>query len=176
MTLSNIIKMAPQEFQVGQSATADITLNLEVAVSAPLEGATPAVSGDWAYSATAEGRTGEVAVNGIDMDDAPGVIYSGPSGVAVRVQVTGFDIDLAIIAPAAINTLALGLYLNNTLVDYCDEGFVTELDDEVVDEFNLDTYVGAIQEGDVIRMGYVQGTENAELDFTAVVGGSLNIS
>ncbi len=175
MSLTKNVKLSPQEYQIDQEA-ATITVNAETATATRMEGNTPAVSGDWSYSDTAEGRTEEVAVNGIDMDDAPGIIYAGPSGVAVRVQVTGFDIDLSAINPAAINTVALGLFLNNTLVDYCDEGFVTELDNEAVDEFNIDTYVGGIQEGDVIRMGWVQGTENAELDLEAVVGGSLNIS
>ncbi len=176
MALVKNQKLSPQEFQMDQKATGDLTCVAEAATATELEGATPAISGDWAYSATAEGRTGEVAVDGHDMDDLHGIIYSGPSGAAVRVQVVGFDIDLGIINGAAIDTVALGLFVNNTLVDYCDEGFVTELEDEAVDEFNLDTYLGGLQEGDVIRLAYVQGTENAELDLETVVGGSLNIS
>ena len=175
--VKNVKLNAVQEFQIDQKAVTDVTLIGETPLPMELEAATPAINSDWTYSATAEGRTGEVAVSCVDLDDLDGIISSGPSGAAVRVKVSGFDVDAATtIAAEQADTMTLGLYVNNVLVDYADEGFVAELDDEVVDEFNLDTYVGGLIEGDVIRLAYVSGTEEVEMDIDLIGGGSLNIS
>ncbi len=178
MVAFNNAKAGPvAEFMMDQKAETDTTHNLEVAVAAALEGPVPTLHEDFLYSATAENRVEEVAVDGQDMDDEPGIIYSGPSGVTIRVQIDNFDIDAATtIAAAQIDTVCLGLYVNNTLVDYADEGFLTELDNEVADEFNLDVTIRNLQENDVIRVAYVQGTENAELDLDLLNTGQLRIS
>ena len=93
-------------------------------------------TGDWTYSATAEGRTGEIAVNGIDVDDQPGMIYSGPAGGAFRVKVTNFDVVDGDIAVEAADTAVMAILLNNTVVAFADEGFVAELD--ISAEYNVD--------------------------------------
>jgi hypothetical protein len=68
-----------------------------------------------------------------------------------------------------------GIYVNNTLISTADEGVLTELDDEVVEELNIDTYIGNLQVGDVVRIG-VQGLgEEAEVDIETVVGGTISI-
>ena len=130
-------------------------------------------SGDWTYSATAEGRTGEVAVNGIDLDEEPGIIYTGPVGNAVRVQFKNLDVAAGLIAPEAADTATAAVFLNNDVVAFADEGFVAELDAETV-EFNVDTYVGGLRTNDVIRVGLIGGTEET-LDLDVAEGGSLDI-
>lgn len=177
MSLTNIRKLSsPGEYQMDQSATSDMeAVPAEGATSIPMEGNLPTLSGDWSYSATAEGRTGETAVNGVDLDLAPGIIYAGPSGASVRVQIKDFDIDEGTINGGATDTVTLALYVNNDQVATADEGFVTELEVEAVLEFNLDTYVGPLQELDVLRVAYFQGSENAELDLEVLNTGSLNI-
>jgi hypothetical protein len=130
---------------------------------------------DWVYSATAEGLTGEVAVGGIDLDGEPGLIYGGPLGAGVRVSVANVDVDHGLIAPEATDTAVVALFVNNTVVAYADEGFTAELDAEPAIEFNLDTYVGPLSVGDVLRVGIIGGTEET-LDLDVALGGSLMIT
>ncbi len=119
-------------------------------------------SGDWTYSATAESVGGEVAVNGLDFDDEPGWIYSGPVGGAVRVKVTALGIVEAGIADAA-DSATMAIVVNQTPVAFADEGFVAELD--IAASFNADTYIGGLGALDVIRVCIVGGSEETdELD------------
>jgi hypothetical protein len=131
-------------------------------------------SGDWAYSATAEGRTGEVAVDGIDVDAEPGLIYTGPAGGAVRVAVKNLDVSEGTIAPEAGDSVVAAVLLNNTVVAYADEGFTAELDTETAVEFNMDTYVGGLQSGDVIRVALIGGAEETA-DWDVAEGGTIDI-
>lgn len=125
--------------------------------------------GDWVYSATAEGRTGEVAVAGIDLDGEPGLIYNGPAGAHVRVAFKNLDISEGTIAPEAGDSVTAAVMLNNTVVAYADEGFVAEIDTEAAVEFNCDTIVGPLQPLDVIRLALVGGgEETADWDVDAV--------
>jgi len=174
MTLTNSTKLQSTEAQGDFSEATAAAVAAEVAESLALEGVTPAVNGDWTYSGTAEGRTGEVAVNGIDLDGEPGLIYSGPPGNAVRVKFTNLDIDHGLIAPEAGDTAAVALFVNNDIIAFADEGFVAELDAEPAIEFNLDTYVPGLQTSDVIRIGIVGGGEET-LDLDVAVGGTINI-
>lgn len=174
MTLTGNTRLRTAEFQADFSEAAAAETAAELAEALALEGATPAVNGDWTYSATAEGRTGETAVNSIDLDGEPGVIYSGPTGGAVRVHVNGLDVSEGTIAPEATDSVAAALFVNNTIVDFFDEGFVSEVDTETAVEFNIDTYVGGLIEGDVIRVGLVGGGEETA-DWDVALGGELNI-
>jgi hypothetical protein len=123
--------------------------------------------GNWVYSATAEGRTGETAVNGLDFDGEPGLIYTGPPGAAVGITVEEVDIAEGTIAPEATDTVTLAVMLNNTVVAFADEGFVTELDTETAAEMNMSTYVGGLQTGDVIRIALIGGGEETmDVDVT----------
>jgi hypothetical protein len=123
--------------------------------------------GDWIYSANAEGRTGEVAVNGLDFDGEPGLIYSGPPGGAVGITVEEVDIAEGTIAPEATDSVTLAVMLNNTVVAFADEGFVSELDTETAAEMNCSTYVGGLQTGDVIRIALIGGgQETMDVDVT----------
>lgn len=179
MTLTNSTKLQSGEYQSDFSEAAAAETVAEAAEALALEGSTPAVSGDWAYSATAEGRTGEVAVTGpgsvsIDVDGEPGIIYTGPAGGAVRVQMKGLDILEGTIAPEAADSYAVALLVNNTIVDFSDEGVTAVGTGETVVEHNVDTYVGNLQNLDVIRVAVVGlGEETVDLD--VAVGGSLNI-
>jgi len=174
MTLTNNTRLQTAEFQADFSEAAAAETAAELGESLALEGATPAVNGDWAYSATAEGRTGEVAVNSIDLDGEPGVIYSGPAGGAVRVKVANLDILEGTIAPEAADSVTAALFLNNDVVAFFDEGFVSEIDTEIASEMNVDTYVGGLLSGDVIRVGLIGGGEETA-DWDVALGGTLNI-
>lgn len=115
---------------------------------------------DYTYSATAEdnGTAG-------DLDGQPGVIYAGPSGMAVRVAVQGVDtLEHAITAPEATDTAALTVWKNSVIVAHGDEGY-NEHDAEIAVENNVDTIVAELNEGDVIRVGFTfTGEVNADLD------------
>ena len=132
-----------------------------------------AESGDWTYSATAEGATGEVAVDGVDVDAEPGMIYTGPAGNAVRVKVANLDVASGLIAPEAADTVTAAVLKNNDVVAFADEGFVAELD-AVTAEFNIDTYVGGLKSGDVIRVALIGGGEET-LDLDVAEGGTIDI-
>ena len=131
-------------------------------------------SGDWAYSATAEGRTGEVADGNIDVDAEPGLVYNGPAGGAVRVKVSNLDVSEGTIAPGATDSVVAAVLVNNSVVAFADEGFTAELDTETAVEFNIDTYVGGLQPGDAVRVALVGGTEST-CDWAVAEGGSIDI-
>lgn len=116
-------------------------------------------TGDWLYSATAEGRTGETAVNGLDVDGEPGLIYSGPVGNVVRVTLQDLDISEGSIAPEAGDSVVAAIMLNNTVVAFADEGFTNEIDTGIAVEFNIDTLVGPLSESDVLRVALIGGGE-----------------
>ena len=129
------------------------------------------------YSATAEGRTGEVpnAQSAIDLDGEPGIIYSGPSGVAFTVGFTLLNVMEGTIAGEATDSVTAAVMVNNEIVAFCDEGYVNELDTEVAVEFNLEngTYV-VLQEGDVVRLALIGGGEEVT-DWDVDTAGSLYI-
>lgn len=131
--------------------------------------------GFFTYSATAEGRTGEVAVNGNDVDDEPGLIYTGPSGVAFNIGFTLLNVAEGTIAPEATDEVTAVLFVNNTIVGFADEGFVSEVDTETAVEFNMEngTYV-VLMEGDVVRLGLL-GSGDETADWDVDTAGSLYI-
>lgn len=131
-----------------------------------------AETGDWTYAVSSEGRTGEVAVNLIDLDDEQGITYSGPAGNAVRVKVANLDVTEGAAIADAADTVTMAVMLNNDVIAFADEGFVAELD--VTVEFNVDTYVGGLQSGDVIRVALIGGTEET-LDLDVAEGGTIDI-
>ena len=162
-----------------------LTIIDEAAEAMTLETAVPD-AGDWVYSATAEGRTGEtpVVTNGvsIDLDGDPGVIYSGNDGNAVRVKLKGMDIVAGIIAPAAGDDAIFALFKNNDVVAFVDEGSIANISSAEADALaettlNLDTYVGGLIAGDVLRIGVIptEGQANEEFDLIIDEVGSLII-
>ena len=175
MTLTGNVKLRSVSVNGDFEATTEASVVAEGAEAyamTPSSGIAAMESGDWAYSALAEGRTGEVAVNGIDLDVEPGLIYSGPSGGAFRVKVANFDVVDGDIAVEAADTLTMAVLLNNTVVAFADEGFVAELD--ISAEYNVDTYVGGLISGDVLRVGLIGGGEET-MDLTISEGGTLDI-
>lgn len=173
MTLTNVTKLEASEYSVlpteaAAAETAEGTLGSGNTGEAL--GLTEAYSelGDWTYSATAEGRTGENAVNGIDLDEEPGLIYRGPAGAGVRVAAV-LGVSEGTIAPEAGDSVVAAIFLNNDVIAYADEGFVSEIDTGTTTTFNVDTYVGPLQEGDVVRLGLVGGgEETADWDIGGV--------
>lgn len=127
---------------------------------------------DWAYSATAEnpGSTGE-------MDQQPGLIYSGPSGISAHVQVRAMSIiEGAGGAPVEGDTFGFAVYKNGVPIFGSDEGLIQDLDAEVAVVFNLEGVVPNIQESDVIRFGLF-GTGENTFDLDNVEGsGSWSVS
>jgi hypothetical protein len=174
MSLTNNVKLRSPSVSGDFPIEAATAVVAEGGIPLAITVANPTVSGDWAYSAAAEGRTGEVAVDGFDGDDLAGMVYTGPSGGAFRVKFTNVDIDHGIIAPEATDTATVAVVLNNTVVAYADEGYVAELDAEPAIEFNCDTYVGGLVSGDVIRIAILGGGEET-LDLAVAEGGTLDI-
>jgi hypothetical protein len=166
MALTSSAKIAntPYSIAVAEAAAAETaegtqgTANLAEAI-ALTEGYNE--TGDWIYSATAESLGGEVAVLGLDVDDEPGLIYSGPVGGAISVVVDGVAVLEGTIAPEATDSVVLAIMLNNTVVGYADEGYTSELDTETAVTFNAATYIGNLQEGDVVRVALIGGGEEA---------------
>jgi hypothetical protein len=184
MSLTNHTKLESVHTSAEVSGL-ELTIVDETAEAMAFETPIPA-EGDWTYSATAEGRTGEtpVTVNGVsvDLDGDPGFIYSGTPGGAVRVKVAGFDIAAGIIAPAAGDNAVFALMKNNDVVAFADEGYIAEISSDEADALaetplNVDTYVGGLQEGDVIRWAVIpaEGQTNEEFDLTVAEAGQLLI-
>jgi hypothetical protein len=156
MTLTNSTKLESVHTSAEVSGL-ELTIVDETAEAMAFETPIPA-EGDWTYSATAEGRTGEtpVTVNGVsvDLDGDPGFIYSGQDGGAVRVEV----------------------------VAYADEGYIAEISTDEADalaetQLGVDTYVGGLKTGDVIRWAVIpaEGQANEEFDLTVAESGQLLI-
>lgn len=118
--------------------------------------------GQFIYSATAEGRTGEVANadSAIDLDGEPGLIYSGPSGAAFNIGFNNVDVLEGTIAGEATDSVVVALMVNNEIVAFADEGYTAEIDTGTAVEFNLEngTYV-VLQESDVVRLALIGGGE-----------------
>lgn len=170
MSLTNNTKLRSVDLNGDFEAVADVDLVAETPEAQPItlsSGIAANESGDWAYSATAEdnGTAGT-------LDGQPGIIYTGPDGNAVRVKVTGFDVDEESIIADAADSATMGIYVNSSLVAYADEGFVAELD--ITAEFNVDTYVGGLLSGDVIRVAVVGGTEET-WEAGVAEGGTIDI-
>lgn len=153
--------------------------------ASPLEGTAEALSAtyhgpnvDWTYSETAEGRTGETPINGLDMDGEPGLIYAGPAGASAQVAFTNVDVKAAgtgASLPEATDQYTVGIFRNNELVKQCDEGWQAEFDSETV-EFNGDGVVTNLQSGDVLRIGLLTHESSEDsLQLTVDEGGEINI-
>lgn len=119
---------------------------------------------DWTYGATAEnpGSTGE-------MDQQPGLVYSGPSGITVHVKATQNIIEGGITAPAEGDTFGFAAYVNGTAIIQSEEGVVKDLDVETAVVFNLEGSIPNIQESDVLRFGLF-GTGDNTFDLDNVEG------
>lgn len=178
MSLTSHMKNAPREqitdaLETDQVELAAIAGNAQLV---PLDetGIDPiyAVNPDWQFTESAENPAGEVAVNGIDFDATDGIVYTGDAPTAVEVSVlidTAAGAGIGAIAPVAADTAALALYKNNELQGYAGEGYAAELD--AAHEWTLKTYV-AVNEGDVLRLAFVNGQAEA-FDLEVVESGSL---
>ena len=156
---------AAQETAEGTFGTDDLASSLDL-TEAYVE------TGNFVYSATAEGRTGEVAnaESAIDLDATPGLIYNGPSGVGYAITIAGLDVSEGTIAPEATDRVTAALMVNNEILAFADEGYVAELDTETAVAFNIATYA-ALTEGDVVRVALIGGGEEVS-DWDVAVGGT----
>ena len=169
--MANVIGRV-QPIQGELTVTAEYEITAEEVEAAALSTTDTTNPTDWTYGATTED-------NGIagQMDLEPGLLYNGPSGVSIRVVVANWDIDgPGIIAPDATDAFALGVYVNSLLVAECDEGVVIEQDAAEVGEFNIDTMVHNLQEGDVIRFGVLGLGEEGPIDLESEAAGEWFIT
>lgn len=165
MTLTNSTKfnIQPLHGETDEDALVEPSTIEAEATAVTLENV--AEASDWTYSATAEDN-GTVG----DLDAQPGIVYNGPNGNYVRVAVTNYDtVEHAITPPEAADTAALTLWVNSEVYDYGDEGF-NEHDAETAVENNIDTVVGPLNEGDVIRVGLSFSGEEADADLDVAPG------
>ncbi len=117
----------------------------------------------------------------LDLDD--GLIYDGPPGNYVQVDVIECDIIEGSSAPSDVDEVAPVVIINSTLfavmntadsrrltgglgtekVEANEEtkgsGFVAEIDTGILVEFNYSGMVGPLSSGDVIRFGLLSGNE-----------------
>ncbi len=128
--------------------------------------------GDWIYSATAEGRTGEVAVGGLDLDEQQGVIYSGRDGMSCYVAIEGSIMGEGTIAGDAGDSATLAILLNNTPIGFADEGYV-DLGVAATYDMNVYAHIPRLTKLDVIRVAVINdGTEAQDAE---LAGGDLRI-
>lgn len=161
-TYGDFTEAAAAETAEGVAGTANLAEALALEAIVPVDGVLPLEGGTLEYNATAEGRTGEVAVGGNDLDEEPGLVWGGPAGVFahLQVRVTNLDILEGTIAPEDTDTVTAAVFVNNDIVAFADEGYVGEIDVATAVEFNIDTIV-SVTEGDVIRIALVGGGEEA---------------
>lgn len=172
MSLTNNTKLRSVSLNGDFEAVADVALATGVPEALPLTLSVDTAafeSGDWALSEAAEDNGTAGALDGQD-----GIIYTGPAGGAVRVKVVGLVVDEESIIANAADSATAAIFVNSDVVAYADEGFVAELD--ISATFNMDTYVGNLQSGDVIRVGILSAS-GSEADWEAGVteGGSIDI-
>jgi hypothetical protein len=172
-----ITKVMPLQGDFEEAAEADTVAEEAEALALTLTDATN--PHDWTYSATAEDNTTDIHSPGEDtppeeMDDQPGLIYSGPSGVSVRVSVANLDVSEGTIAPEAGDSVEAVVYLNSTPMIKSDEGVVAEHDLETATEFNIDGVIPNVQESDVIRVG-VRGAGEETVTWDIAEGGEFTV-
>ncbi len=163
---------AAAETAEGVQGTANLAEALALETILPADGLLPLEGGMLEYNATAEGRTGEVAVNGNDLDEEPGLVYGGPAGVFnhLQVRITNLDVLEGTIAPEATDSVVAAVFVNNDIIAFADEGYTVEIDTATLVEFNIDTIV-TVTEGDVVRFALVGGgEETADWDVSNTPG------
>ncbi len=170
MSLTGNVKLEASEYQIAVAEAATVEIGASAASSLALTEAYSEV-GDWTYSATAESRTGEVTGgSGFDFDGTPGLIYTGPTGAAVRcATVAGVLIDEGTglgLGAELTDKVALALAVNNEWVTLSDEGYEAHSSSTQ----NFDTYV-PLTEGDVLRVVLTTPSGNeADADYDVSPG------
>ena len=115
MTITNNTKLRAEDMYVDFLEVVALETVAEVGVSCQFEAIIgPSVSNDWTFGEAAESNGGEVATVpfgsvSLDLDESDGLTYSGPSGIAVRVVMTGCDIVEGTIAAEAADDYAVAL-------------------------------------------------------------------
>jgi hypothetical protein len=148
--------------------------------------------GTLSYSATAEDNSNATAG---DLDASPGLIYTGTPGGFVNVEIYDFDVKASLTSatlpesvayapfveageiaavPATEDTVSAAIFINSAVAGSCDEGSVGEMD-TVTAEFNINTHVGPLTSGDVIRLGIVW-TGETDADLTLPSAGQVIIT
>lgn len=171
-TYGDFTEAAAAETAEGTKGTDNLGEALALEGIVPADGVLPLEGGTLEYNATAEGKTGELAVAGIDLDEEPGLVYGGPSGVFnhLQVRVTNLDVLEGTIAPEATDSVTAAVLVNNTVVGFADEGYVSEIDTGILTEFNIDC-IATVTEGDVIRIALLGGGEEvSDWDVDNILG------
>lgn len=132
---------------------------------------------DWTYSATAENNP-----TGGNMDDLPGLIYSGPAGTTAYFVFSATNIDVAYGSagsadPDNEDTVSCDVYVNSTLAIASDEGQSTFANEAASVEFNITAETVAVVEGDVIRLALTPVAANeTSIDWEVVEGGEWSLA
>ena len=128
---------------------------------------------DWAYSASAENNGG-----GGSMDDAPGIIYSGPPGTSGHFTINMSNVDVVYAAegisdPDAEDTVSVDIYVNSTALRTSAEGQTANANEAATIEFNLDEgRTVPLATGDVLRFALTPVAANeATIDWDVLEGG-----
>ncbi len=169
LTGNQFMRVYPTNCEVDEDADVSLDAAAEaIALTVPTDGANLS---DFVYSATAEDN----GTAGI-LDAQPGITYGGPDGGYVRVTLKNVDVlEHAIIAvPEATDTVALAVYKNSELQDVGDEGFATQ--NEIAIEMNMDTIVGPLANGDVIRVALARGGKEETASWDVAAAGTLTLA
>ncbi len=166
----NHVRFQPTPTFMSVGPILDIGVNEGLAQGMPLGDFSP--SPDWTYSTTAENLVEEVAVLGVDMDDEPGLIYSGKVGAAISLQLTDFDLSAGEDVAETTDFYNVGIFVNNDLIIISDEGWVEG--DAASTEFNLNGLVPNLQTNDVLRVAVIS-QEGAEDDITVNAVGKFSL-
>ncbi len=172
--MGNRVQTAPTsgDFQLGNNLE---TTNSIVPVATGFTVDEGAGFPDFTYSDTAENNGG-----GGNMDDQPGLIYSGPAGTGYFV-VAAVDVEVVYAAegisdPDSGDTVSLDVYVNSTLAITGDEGQTAAANEAATIEFNITAETVALTEGDVLRFALTPVAANeATIDWDVVEGSEWSV-
>ena len=128
--------------------------------------------GHWEYIAIAETVSEIAGYREFDFDGQPGLVYTGPTGAAIRVQLNALSVGAGIAGVIEGGTTDIALFLDNDYVVGSDEGPVDVA--EAATDFNFDTYVN-INEGQAVRVVLINEETGSTDDYDVAID-SLTIT
>ena len=173
--MANRVQTAPTggDFELGNNVelTSD-TVPVALALTVD-EGASHP---DLTYNATAPNNP-----EGGNMEEGPGLVYTGPAGTTGYFVVAFTNADAVYAAegiadPDGEDTVSVDIFVNATAVITSDEGQSTAASEGIIIEFNGTAETVALTEGDVLRFG-LQGVaaNQATRDWDLNEGGEWSV-
>lgn len=152
------------------------TTNDTVPVALPLAVDEGAGHPDFTYNATAPNNP-----EGGNMEEGPGMVYTGPAGTTGYFVVSMLAADIVWAAegisdPDTGDTVSVDVFVNATAAITSDEGQTAAGGEGITLEFNVAAETVAVVEGDVIRFG-LQGVSanEATIDWDLAATGEWSI-